>query len=162
MLGLEINNHATKVVEAVVNDNLEIIEVDQVDEIIEVESEIVNGSLELIKEEHEVEVVVEKLKVIDFVKPAEVQVLVVADKSHELQEFICHHKDCANNIDRIHDEWYEIIRKRLCELSYCARHMVALGVDAEKLRELLIQRGFAELEEHHGPSDAGHIYLTLF
>ena len=67
-----------------------------------------------------------------------------------------------NDIDKIHDEWYEIIGKRLSELNYCARHMIAIGVDDEKLCELLIQRRFAELEEHHGPGDAGHIYLTFF
>ena len=38
-----------------------------------------------------------------------------------------------NDIDRIHDEWYEIIGKRLSELNYCARHVIALGVDDEKL-----------------------------
>ena len=47
-------------------------------------------------------------------------------------------------------------------MGYDARHVIALGVDAEKLWELLIQRGFAKCDELHEPSEAGHIYLTLF
>ena len=68
-----------------------------------------------------------------------------------------------DEIDRIHDEWYERVRRFLIVfMGYDARHVIALVVDAEKLWELLIQRGFAECDELHATSDAGHMYLTLF
>ena len=37
-----------------------------------------------------------------------------------------------------------------------------LGVDSERLWELLFQRGYKEQEELHVPSFAGFYYLTLF
>ena len=93
----------------------------------------------------------------------ELQIMDVADRAIEPLELNEHQWIFKDEIDKIHDEWYERVRRFSIAFMGCgARHVIALGVDAEKLWELLIQRGFAELEEHHGPSDAGHIYLTLF
>ena len=61
-----------------------------------------------------------------------------------------------DEIDRIHDEWYERVRRFSIVFMSCdARHVISLGVDVEKLWELLTQRGFAECDELYEPSDAG-------
>ena len=124
------------------------------------------GEMELKEEYHEAKFVEEEgieLYGIEFEHPEVEQVMDLAERAVEPHELNDHQWIFKDEIDRIHDEWYERVRRFLIVfMGYDARHVIALGVDAEKLWELLIQRGFAECDELHEPSDAGHIYLTLF
>ena len=77
----------------------------------------------------------------------------VIERAVEPLELNDHQWIFKDEIDRISDEWYERDRRfSIVFISCNARHVIALRVDAEKLWELLIQRGFAECDELHEPS----------
>jgi len=126
----------------------------------------VTGEIELKEEYHEAEIVEEKgieLYGIEFENSKVGQIMDVAKREVEPLESNDHQWIFKDAIDRIHDEWYERVRRfSIVFMSYDGRHVIDLRVNAEKLWELLIQKGFAECDEIHEPSVAGHIYLTFF
>ena len=117
----------------------------------------------VIEEVHEgLELMEAYIVVINF-EPKEIQVVDTLNPmvgQIEMQELAEHPWDWNDIIDRIHDEWYEIVGSHL--MGCIAEITRTLKVDSERLWELLFQRGFAEREELHEPSSTGHVYLTFF
>ena len=97
----------------------------------------VTGEIELKEEYHEAEIVEEKgieLYGIEFENSKVGRVVDVAKRAVELLESNDHQWIFKDVIDRIHDEWYERVRRfTIVNMSYDGRHVIDLGVNAEKL-----------------------------